>query len=64
MCEVIGTVILPLQLKDTVQLFEVLVVPTVSHAIILNDDFWLGMNIIPHSHSRECHFKEDNNSDF
>lgn len=58
-CEVLGSVSLPLQLRDKVKLFQVLVVPSIPHSIILGVDFWIGMNIIPDLNSGEWHFKAE-----
>lgn len=58
-CEVLGSLILPLQLRDKVKLFEVLVVPSIPHSIILGVDFWVGMNIIPDLNSGEWHFRDE-----
>lgn len=57
-CEVIGSVLLPLSLRDRVKVFEVLVIPCIPHSIILGVDFWVGMNIIPDLNSGEWYFRE------
>lgn len=62
-CEVLGSVFLPIRLRDKVKLFEVLVIPSIPHSIILGVDFWRGMNIIPDLHSGEWNFKNDSDVD-
>lgn len=63
-CEVIGSVLIPIQLRDTVKLFEVLVVPSLPHSLILGVDFWVTMQIIPDLNSGEWHFRKDCNEEY
>lgn len=46
-CDILGTVTVPISLEDKVKIFDVLVVPSVSHALILGLDFWQRMAIVP-----------------
>lgn len=49
--EVIGSVLLTIHLLlDRVKLFEMLVIPSIIYYIILDVDFWRGMNVIPDPH--------------
>lgn len=57
-CQVIGTVTLPICLRDRVKIFDVLVVPTLPHFLILGVDFWTKMEIIPDLFSDEWSFRE------
>ena len=46
-CSCLGFIRAPVQLLDTVHLLEILVVPSVSHTLILGIDFWKSMEIVP-----------------
>lgn len=46
-CEVLGSITVPVQLKDKVKVVEVLVIPNLPHTLILGADFWRIMEIIP-----------------
>lgn len=58
-CEILGSVTIPLHLREKVQLLEVIVVPSLPHYIILGVDFWLAMKIIPDLSSGEWCFRCD-----
>lgn len=50
-CEVNGFVRVPIRLRDRVRIFDVLVVPSLPHSLILGMDFWYQMGIVPDLHS-------------
>lgn len=56
-CPCIGTLTVPIQLKDRVKIFEVLVVPSIPHVIILGTNFWIRMGIIPDLYAGEWSFR-------
>lgn len=58
-CQVIGSIMCPLQLQDQVKVFEVLVVPSLPHLLILGMDFWRRMGIIPDMFSGEWSFRKE-----
>lgn len=43
----LGTLTLPLRLRDKIAVINVLVVPDVAHALILGIDFWKSIGIVP-----------------
>jgi len=51
--EVLGTVQLPIRLKERVILLDTLVLPDLPHVLILGVDFWTKMRIIPDLYSGE-----------
>jgi transposase InsO family protein len=55
-CTAIGTVSVPFQLKHKVKLVEVLVVPSLSHTLILGIDFWMSMDLLPNLRDDVWHF--------
>lgn len=58
-CESIGHVLLPIQLRDRTKIFKVLVVPSIPHQLILGIDFWSIMGIIPDLFANEWSFRSD-----
>lgn len=54
--ESLGTVELPIHLRDRVRLMEVVVLPDLPHQLILGSDFWVTMGIIPNLRHNEWHF--------
>lgn len=59
MCEVLGSVDLPIRLRDRMILLDVLVVPSIPHSLILGVEFWLKMGIVPDLLDQEWHFNEE-----
>ncbi|XP_044757871.1 uncharacterized protein LOC123316026 [Coccinella septempunctata] len=57
----IGTVEVPVKLRDRVKIVEMLVVPDIPHTLILGYDFWVVMGIIPDLKHNEWHFAENPN---
>lgn len=62
-CESIGTVQLPVRLRDRVRILDVLVVPTLSHSLILGIDFWKKMEIVPNLNTGEWNFLASEDAD-
>nr|CAI5825571.1 unnamed protein product [Callosobruchus analis] len=58
-CQVLGTVSLPFQLRDRIQVIDALVIPTLPHSIILGVDFWKRMEVVPNLHAGEWNFCSD-----
>lgn len=52
----LGTVSVPITIKDRTVTLEVLVIPEVTQALILGIDFWQSMEIIPNLSSGQWHF--------
>lgn len=46
-CKSLGSVLVPFQLKDRFRMISVLVVPDFPHTLILGQDFWRRMGIVP-----------------
>lgn len=46
-CDVIGTICVPVLLEHKIHTFDILVVPTLPHMLILGLDFWQRMSIVP-----------------
>lgn len=46
-CECLGTVTLPISLRDTVKIIEVYMVPALHHDLILGIVSWKKMGIVP-----------------
>lgn len=46
-CTVIGSVTFPIRLENKVKTIQALVIPELTHTIILGMDFWLTMEIVP-----------------
>lgn len=55
-CKTIGYVQLPIRLQDRVRILKVLVVPTLSHTLILGIDFWKKMEVIPNLNTGQWSF--------
>lgn len=60
--ECLGTVKVPVRLKDVVKIIEMYVVPGVRHALVLGIDFWKRVGIVPDVRRGEWYFSRDNNS--
>lgn len=58
-CKSPGFVDAPITLMDKTKLVSVLVVPELSHVLILGIDFWLAMNIVPNLRDDVWHFAEE-----
>lgn len=59
-CESIGVVQLPIRLQDRVRMLKILVVPALSHTLILGIDFWKKMEIIPNLNTGVWQFLSGN----
>lgn len=46
-CDVTGSISVPIQLRDQVKIIDVLLVPSVTHSLILGADFWRIHGIVP-----------------
>lgn len=46
-CEILGSVTVPIMLEDRVKTCDILVVPSLTHTLILGMDFWQRMAIVP-----------------
>lgn len=57
-CHVIGSISLPITLCGRTKILEVLVVPSVTHKLILGMDFWRIMQIIPDMFSGSWSFRD------
>lgn len=55
----IGTVHIPIKLKDRTKIFEVYVVPDLKHTLIVGTSFWVRMGIIPDLRKGEWHFSSE-----
>lgn len=62
--ESIGTVELPIRVRDRIRLVEVVVLPQLPHSLILGYDFWIAMGIVPDLRHDEWHFASDAESIF
>lgn len=58
-CEIIGRVSTPIQLRDQVKVIDVLLVPSVTHPLILGADFWRIHGIVPDLRRGEWTFSTD-----
>lgn len=57
-CPSIGYVKTPIYLKDRMKWIDILVVPGLSHELILGIDFWLKMEIVPNLNEDIWHFSD------
>lgn len=57
--EVLGSIRLPIRVRDQVIVFDVLVIPEVTHAIVLGADFWKRMGIVPDLRTGEWIFSSN-----
>ena len=55
-CTVIGSLSVPIQLRDRVKICEILVIPSLAHTLILGADFWRNMGIVPDLRHGEWQF--------
>lgn len=55
-CTSIGTITVPICLEDKTKILDVLVVPSLSHILILGTDFWKAMGIVPNLRRGEWKF--------
>lgn len=46
-CEILGSITIPISLEDKIRIFNILVVPSLPHVLILGCDFWQRMSIVP-----------------
>lgn len=58
-CECLGTVVVPVRLRDVEKLIEILVVPEVSSTLILGADFWRIMGVVPDLRRGEWSFSSE-----
>lgn len=58
-CPILGSIRIPIQLQGKVKVFDVLVVPSLPHSLILGIDFWCRMGVVPNLHSGEWCFLSD-----
>ncbi|KAG5885433.1 hypothetical protein JTB14_016827 [Gonioctena quinquepunctata] len=59
-CECLGVLHVPVRLKDSEKIIDILVVPDLSHTLILGVDFWVRMGIVPDLRSKEWKFTRVN----
>ncbi|KAG5877740.1 hypothetical protein JTB14_005975 [Gonioctena quinquepunctata] len=59
-CECLGVLHVPVRLKDSEKIIDILVVPDLSHTLILGVDFWVRMGIVPDLRSKEWKFTQVN----
>lgn len=55
----IGTMQLPMRVRDRVRIVEVIILPELPHSLILGYDFWCIMGIVPDLRHNEWHFAEN-----
>lgn len=58
-CESIGVVELPITLRGQCRLIEAMVVPALTHVLILGADFWKLMGLVPDLRRNEWHFCDE-----
>ncbi|KAG5872792.1 hypothetical protein JTB14_020383 [Gonioctena quinquepunctata] len=59
-CECLGVSHIPVRLNDSEKIIDILVVPDLSHTLILGVDFWVCMGIIPDLRLKESKFTQVN----
>lgn len=59
---ILGYMSIPIKLKHKVQLFDVFIVPSLRHTIILGTVFWVKMGLIPDLRKGEWSFEDSNSS--
>lgn len=59
-CAVIGTVSVPIRVRDQIRIINVLLVPSVTHSLILGADFWRTHGIVPDLLCGEWKFSTEN----
>lgn len=57
-CESEGTVLVPMELKGKVCLINVIIMPSCSKTLILGEDFWRKMGVVPDLRKGVWHFSE------
>ncbi|KAB0800562.1 hypothetical protein PPYR_02626 [Photinus pyralis] len=55
-CACVGILRVPIKLKETVKVIDLLVVPTLGQLLILGVDFWTQMGIVPNLRAKEWKF--------
>lgn len=55
-CHCIGTISVPVKLRDVVKIISIYVVPSLRHELILGTDFWRAMGIVPELRRGEWYF--------
>lgn len=60
-CASIGTITVPITVRNRTKVFDLLVIPSLPQALILGTDFWRGMAIIPDLRHGEWTFASDPN---
>lgn len=58
-CQSIGVIELPVSLRGQLYLVETLVVPELTHVLILGTDFWKAVGIVPDLRHNEWHFSSE-----
>lgn len=58
-CSSAGSIELPIKLRHKVKLIEAIVIPELHHTLILGDDFWIAMGIVPDLRHGEWHFADE-----
>ncbi|KAG5873267.1 hypothetical protein JTB14_013178 [Gonioctena quinquepunctata] len=59
-CGCLGVLHVPVRLKDSEKIIDILVVPDLSHTLILGVDFWVRVGIVPDLRSKEWKFTQVN----
>lgn len=58
-CTSIGSIELPMALRHKLKIIETIVIPDLQHNLILGDDFWIAMGIVPDLRHGEWHFSDE-----
>lgn len=58
-CSILGYISVPIEVCERIVLIDVLVVPSLSHSLILGADFWRKIGIVPNLRSKEWNFLPD-----
>lgn len=58
-CVSVGVVLLPVSLRGRLRVIEALVIPELPHILILGQDFWRVMGIVPDLRHNEWHFSNE-----
>lgn len=62
-CQVAGSVRVPVRLEDQMRIFDILVVTSLPHYLILGVNFWCEMGIIPDLHSGHWTFRTEKDTE-
>lgn len=55
-CQCLGTVCVPIRLRDVVKIIDVFIIPQLRHRLVLGVDFWMKMGIVPDMRKGEWYF--------